>query len=154
MVKSKVENIMKAGLEDYHWRFESLHCWGNCLVFWVSEQQYESGGRITGEVQSLTFQGENPRSGRNWLCLAMALLKALFWERGLSSRWKPKIIDRATMALVHCFPSWRHRFWRAWSSDVVLVVFVLLLLGLAYRRGSFIFLVYFSLFDCVHLYCS
>jgi hypothetical protein len=42
------------------------------------QQQYESGGGIIGEVQSLTFQGENPRSGLNWLCLAMTLLKALF----------------------------------------------------------------------------
>jgi hypothetical protein len=35
-------------------------------------------GGITGEVQSLTFQDENPRSGLNWLCLAMSLLKASF----------------------------------------------------------------------------
>jgi hypothetical protein len=26
MVKSDAENIMKAGLEDYQWRFESPHC--------------------------------------------------------------------------------------------------------------------------------
>jgi hypothetical protein len=39
------------------------------------EQWYASGGDCTGEV---TFQGENPRSGLNWLCLAMALLKTLF----------------------------------------------------------------------------
>jgi hypothetical protein len=38
-------------------------------VFWVSQQQYESGGGSTGEVQSLAFQGENPRSGLNWLCV-------------------------------------------------------------------------------------
>jgi hypothetical protein len=38
----------------------------------------ESGGGNTSEIQSLTFQGENPRFGLNWLCLAMALLKALF----------------------------------------------------------------------------
>jgi hypothetical protein len=30
------------------------------------------------------FQGESPRSGLNWLYLAMALLKALFCELGLS----------------------------------------------------------------------
>jgi hypothetical protein len=35
-------------------------------------------GRNIGEVQSLTFQDENPRSDLNWLCLAMSLLKALF----------------------------------------------------------------------------
>jgi hypothetical protein len=47
-------------------------------VFWVLQQQYESGGRSIGEVQSLAFQGENPRSGLNWLCLIMSLLKAFF----------------------------------------------------------------------------
>jgi hypothetical protein len=47
-------------------------------VSWVSQQQYESGGGNTSEVQSLTSQDENPRSGLNWLCMAMALLKTLF----------------------------------------------------------------------------
>jgi hypothetical protein len=37
-----------------------------------------------GEVQSPTLQGENPWYDLNLLCLAMALLKALFCERGLS----------------------------------------------------------------------
>jgi hypothetical protein len=36
------------------------------------------------------------------LCLAMTLLKILFWEWGLSSRWKHNIFDRATTTLVHC----------------------------------------------------
>jgi hypothetical protein len=44
----------------------------------------ESGGDSTGEVQSLTLQGENPKSGLNWLCLAMSLLKALFCEETFS----------------------------------------------------------------------
>jgi hypothetical protein len=48
----------------------------------------KSGGDGTGEVQGLILQGENPRSGLNWLCLAIALLKALFCERGLFSRVK------------------------------------------------------------------
>jgi hypothetical protein len=48
------------------------------LGFWVLQQQYESGGDNIVEVQSLAFQGENLRSGLNRLCLAMALLKALF----------------------------------------------------------------------------
>jgi hypothetical protein len=47
-------------------------------VFWVSQQQYASGGGNTGEVQSLTFQDEILRPGLNWLYLAMSLLKALF----------------------------------------------------------------------------
>jgi hypothetical protein len=33
----------------------------------------------------------------------MTLLKALFWEWGLSSGWKPKIYDRTTTTLVHCY---------------------------------------------------
>jgi hypothetical protein len=44
-----------------------------------------SGGDSIGEVQSSFLQGENPRSDFNWLCLAMALLKPLFCEQGLSS---------------------------------------------------------------------
>jgi hypothetical protein len=48
------------------------------LVFWVSQQQYASGGGNIGEVQSLTFQDENSRSGLSWLCLALSLLMALF----------------------------------------------------------------------------
>jgi hypothetical protein len=44
-----------------------------------------SGGNSTGEVQCPTLQGENPRSGLNWLCLAIASLRALFCECGLFS---------------------------------------------------------------------
>jgi hypothetical protein len=47
-----------------------------------------SGGDRTGEVQGPTLQGENPRSGLNWLCLAIVLLKALFCECRLFSRVK------------------------------------------------------------------
>jgi hypothetical protein len=39
------------------------------------EQRHASGGDCTREVHSLTFQGENPRFGLNWFCLAMSLLK-------------------------------------------------------------------------------
>jgi hypothetical protein len=35
-------------------------------------------GDSTGEVHCLILQGENPRSGLYWLCLTVALLKALF----------------------------------------------------------------------------
>jgi hypothetical protein len=42
------------------------------------EQQYDSGGDNIGEIQSLIFQDENPRSSLNWLCLTVALLEALF----------------------------------------------------------------------------
>ena len=37
-----------------------------------------SGDDIKRDVHSLTLQGENPRSDLHWLCLAIALLKALF----------------------------------------------------------------------------
>ena len=57
------------------------------LVICDLEQRLASGGDITGEVQSLALQGENPRSGINWLCLAMTLLKALFCERVLLDFW-------------------------------------------------------------------
>ena len=38
------------------------------------------------KVPSLILQGENPRSGLNWLCLAMTLLKAFLCEQALSPR--------------------------------------------------------------------
>jgi hypothetical protein len=38
----------------------------------------DSGGDSTGEARGPTLQGKNPRSGLNWLCLVIALLKALF----------------------------------------------------------------------------
>jgi hypothetical protein len=53
-------------------------------VFQVLQQQFASGGGNTSEIQSFIFQGENPRSGLNLLCLAMALLKALFYVQGFS----------------------------------------------------------------------
>jgi hypothetical protein len=75
------------------------------LAWWLMTQSsgFVSGGDSTGEVQSPTLQGENPRSGLSWLCLAMILLKALLCERGRSWGWKPKICDRATTVCVHCF---------------------------------------------------
>jgi hypothetical protein len=54
-------------------------------------------------VQSQDFQGESPMSGLYWVYLAIALLKALFCELGLSLGWKPKIFDRATTMLVSFF---------------------------------------------------
>src|SRR3954467_15529859 len=51
---------------------------GSGSKFQESWQQYVSRGDNTGEDQSPTCQGENPRSGLNWLCLAMILLNTLF----------------------------------------------------------------------------
>jgi hypothetical protein len=46
-------------------------------VFWVLQQHYASGSGITGEVQSLTFQDENPRPGLNWLYLAISFVDGI-----------------------------------------------------------------------------
>jgi hypothetical protein len=48
------------------------------------EQWYASGGDCAGGVHNPAFQGENPRSGLNWLCMSMPLMKVLFYERGLT----------------------------------------------------------------------
>jgi hypothetical protein len=55
---------------------DSSLCTGTCLVFWVSQQQYVSGGDNIDEIQNLTFQDENLRSGLNWLC--HGLVKGIF----------------------------------------------------------------------------
>jgi hypothetical protein len=55
----------------------------------------------------------------------------------------PKIFLSGDDDACALFPSWRCHFWRVWSSCVVLVVVVLLLLGLEHRSGCFIFLVSF-----------
>ena len=55
-------------------------------MFHDLEQRHVSGGDNIGEVQSPTFQGENPRSGLNWLCLTLFFLKALLlknWTSGV-----------------------------------------------------------------------
>jgi hypothetical protein len=39
-----------------NWRFESLYCWGTCLVFWVSHQQYASGGGNKVNFRVLPFR--------------------------------------------------------------------------------------------------
>jgi hypothetical protein len=57
--------------------------------FFVSRSTgMESGSDSTGEVQGPTLQGENLRSGLNWLYMAMALLKTLFCEREFFSKVK------------------------------------------------------------------
>jgi hypothetical protein len=75
--------------EELTWWFVT---WGSGIV---------RGGNTIEQVQSLTFQGENPTSGLDWLCLAMALLNVVLWG-GLSPGLKRKIYDRATTSLMHC----------------------------------------------------
>jgi hypothetical protein len=43
---------------------------------------------------------ETPRTGFNWLCPAIALLKSLFCECGVSPRWKSIIYDRCVCTVV------------------------------------------------------
>ena len=55
-------------------------------MFHDLEERHVSGGENIRELQSPTFQGENIRSGLNWLCLALFLLKALLlknWTSGV-----------------------------------------------------------------------
>jgi hypothetical protein len=104
MVKLEAENDTKA--ESLRTSNGGLSLCGNEELAWwfvTRRSGIRNWGNNTGEVQSPTLHGKKPRSGLNWLCLTMTLLKALFCERGLSSGRKPKIYDRATMALVHCF---------------------------------------------------
>ena len=62
-------------------------------MFRVSQQQYASGGDNTCEVQSLTFQDENPRSGLKWLCLAMTLSEGIVLRAGTIFRTKIQGLD-------------------------------------------------------------
>jgi hypothetical protein len=69
---------------------------------WLVAAASGSGGDSTGGIQSPTLQDENPRSDLSWLCMAMALLKALFlWVMTFSR--VSKVYVRATAALVHYF---------------------------------------------------
>ena len=69
---------MMAGLRGLAMEVKVYVLVRNLLGVLGLQQQYESGGGSTCEVQSPSIQDENLRSGLNWLCLAMTLLKALF----------------------------------------------------------------------------
>jgi hypothetical protein len=120
---------------------------------WLVAAALASGGDSSGEVQSPTLPGENPRSGLNWLYLAMTLLKVLFSLARTFSR--VKTYDRWSGDDGACalFPSWRRRYWRSWTSGAVLVMFVLLLLGLDHYSRTFLFYNSSSFFGCVHPLC-
>jgi hypothetical protein len=119
---------------------------------WLVVVALECGGGSIGAVQRPTLQGKNPKSGLNWLCLTIALLKALFCKQWLSLGWKPMIYDRAMRMLVHCFLFCRRCYWRSWTSGVVLVVVVRLLQGINHCSGTFSFLYFFFYFlaMCIH----
>lgn len=116
------DDLSLCGDEELAWWYVT---WSNDIV---------NGGDNTEEVQSLTFQSENSRSGLNWLCLAMALLKTLFCERVL---WNLRsMIGRQQRTACALFPSWMCRFWRNWTSGAVLVVLVLLLQEIDHYSGT------------------
>jgi hypothetical protein len=54
------------------------------VIYDLGQRYWQVGDDNIGEIQCLNLQGKNPRSGLNWLCMEMALLKILFCERGLS----------------------------------------------------------------------
>ena len=61
-----------------------------------------SGVDNTAEVQGLTFQGENPMSCLNWLCLAMTLLEILFREYvvvGINKHWQSWVVPQTKAEL-------------------------------------------------------
>jgi hypothetical protein len=106
MVKSVVENGTEAEI------------WGLVLVvrvlvmmrfwlgdLWLGVTTLASGGNNTWEIHCPNLQDKNPRSDLNWLCLAMILSKVLFYERGLSPRWKPMINDQGDDGACTLLPS-------------------------------------------------
>jgi hypothetical protein len=77
MVMSVVENAMEAEIRGLVRVVRVMVGMGD----WLGDLLLESaastnGGGSTGEVHRLVF-----RPGLSWLCLAMALLKTLFFER-------------------------------------------------------------------------
>jgi hypothetical protein len=57
-------------------------------LFWFTDMRDMRDRHGHARTAKPTLQSENPRSSRNWLCLAITLLKILFCERELSSRVK------------------------------------------------------------------
>ena len=76
MLKSEVENVMEAEIERLVMVIGAFVAMRNLLGVSGFIAATCKWGDNTCEVQGLTF--ENLRSSLNWLCLAMALLKALF----------------------------------------------------------------------------
>jgi hypothetical protein len=60
-----------------------------------------SGGDSMGGIQCLNLQGENRRSGLNWLRLAMTLFKVLFCESDFLRGENLWSVIMTMMALVH-----------------------------------------------------
>jgi hypothetical protein len=101
------------------------------------------------EVQGLTLEGENPRSGLNWLCLTK---RHYFVSADFFSRWKPTVYDRATTVLVHCSLLRGVAFWTCWTFGVILVVLVLMLQGIYQCSGAFSFsVIHFFWAVCIRI---
>ena len=70
-------------------------------MFHDLEQRHVSGGDNIREVQSPTFQGENPRSGLNWLCLTVILFSDLVGDIVLRVRTIFRVKTQG-LALIGC----------------------------------------------------
>jgi hypothetical protein len=99
----------------WEWWFESGQRGGIGLVFHDLEQLLDSGSNCIGEVHSLMCQGENQRSVLKWGCLAISLLKALFWERGLFQDENLRSMIRSRWCLCYICSLLRYvAFGKAW----------------------------------------
>ena len=78
MGKSEVENIMEAEIGGLVMVIGVFVAMRNLLGVSDFVAAVCKWGGSTCAVQSFISQGENPRSGLDWLCLAMVLLKTLF----------------------------------------------------------------------------
>ena len=99
------------------------------------------------QVPSQDFQGENLRYSLHWLCLAIALLKVLFWELGLlqSEDLKSWIGQRQCL----CTPSWKYCFWRHFMFSRCCILWSIRLRplrGVDHCVGIFVFFLSFYFF--------
>jgi hypothetical protein len=104
MVKSENEWHRSWVFEDWQKRFESLWRWGTFFMIRDLWQRHRQVGATVQEkyvVQScrVKIQGLALVScAWQWPCWTHCFVSGDFLQG-----WKPKVYDRATMALVHCF---------------------------------------------------
>jgi hypothetical protein len=104
MVKSENEWHRSWVFEDWHMRFESLWRWGTFFMIRDLWQRHRQVGATVQEkyvVQScrVKIQGLALVScAWQWPCWRHCFVSGDFLQG-----WKPKVYDRATTTLVHCF---------------------------------------------------
>jgi hypothetical protein len=109
------------------------------LAWWFVTQSngIENGGDNIGEVQCPTLQDDNPKSGLNWLCLAMILFKAFFMsEDFLQDENLRSMIERWQCLYTPFFL--KMSLLEKLTPNVVLVVLVLQLQGINHWSGTFL----------------